>query len=708
MGTTTIASGDAYIDNTVAIILTGDVTGTESGNSIATTIKSSVALAGSPTTTTQALTDNSTKIATTSFAQGVAAAAAAAVNSAFAADVASTANIAGTYASVGSGIGDTYTVTATGLLTVDGQSLTAGIVFFAKDFTGGAHVGSYNGLYTVTTAGSGGISTVLTRAADYNQPANINNTGAIQVKTGTVNAGTSWLLTTKVAVVGTDALTYTEFSPAYSTILTTANAVTPNQGGTGVANNNASTLTISGNFATTLTVSGITSVTLPTSGTLVNSAVATLSSLTSIGTIGTGVWQGTAVGATYGGTGVNNGASTITLGGSLTTSGAFATTLTMTAGTSVTLPTSGTLLSTAAVITPAQGGTGIVNNNASTLAISGNFATTLTVSGITGVTLPTSGTLLSTAAVVTPAQGGTGVANNASSTLTISGSFATTLTVSGITSVTLPTSGTLVNSAVATLSSLTSIGTIGTGVWQGTAVGGTYGGTGVNNGASTITLGGSLTTSGAFTTAITVTNTTAVTLPTSGTLTTLATVIGTANTWTAVQTFTNSDIKLLGSSTGATTFTSANSSASNYTLTFPAITDTVTTNTSASVAFTGGTIDGVTIGGTTPVAIQGYRPVNTQTGTTYTLVIGDTGKMVTMNNASASTLTIPPHSSVAFVAQAEVDVFQLGAGQVTMTAGAGVTIISYSTKIKIAGQYAGVTIKQTATQDTWMLIGNLA
>lgn len=43
-----------------------------------------------------------------------------------------------------------------------------------------------------------------------------------------------------------------------------------------------------------------------------------------------------------------------------------------------------------------------------------------------------------------------------------------------------------------------------------------------------------------------------------------------ANTWGAIQTFTNSDLKLLGSSTGATTFTSANSSATNYTATLPA------------------------------------------------------------------------------------------------------------------------------------------
>jgi len=51
--------------------------------------------------------------------------------------------------------------------------------------------------------------------------------------------------------------------------------------------------------------------------------------------------------------------------------------------------------------------------------------------------------------------------------------------------------------------------------------------------------------------------------------------LGNANTWTAVQTFTNSDIRLLGSSTGYTTFTSANAGASNFTLTFPAVTDTV-------------------------------------------------------------------------------------------------------------------------------------
>ena len=64
--------------------------------------------------------------------------------------------------------------------------------------------------------------------------------------------------------------------------------------------------------------------------------------------------------------------------------------------------------------------------------------------------------------------------------------------------------------------------TISSSTWNGSLITGTYGGTGVNNGSNTITLGGSLTTSGAFTTTFTATANTSVTLPTTGTLATLA------------------------------------------------------------------------------------------------------------------------------------------------------------------------------------------
>src|SRR5258706_9432009 len=43
-------------------------------------------------------------------------------------------------------------------------------------------------------------------------PSDINSTGAIPVQSGTANQGSSWLLTSTVATVGTDALTYTRFS----------------------------------------------------------------------------------------------------------------------------------------------------------------------------------------------------------------------------------------------------------------------------------------------------------------------------------------------------------------------------------------------------------------------------------------------------------------------------------------------------------------
>lgn len=65
---------------------------------------------------------------------------------------------------------------------------------------------------------------------------------------------------------------------------------------------------------------------------------------------------------------------------------------------------------------------------------------------------------------------------------------------------------------------------------------------------------------------------------------------------------------------------------------------------------------------------------NNQTGTTYTLVLADHGKDVRCSNAAAITLTVPPNSSVAFPLGALIAVSQSGAGAVTATAGAGVTL----------------------------------
>ncbi len=98
-------------------------------------------------------------------------------------------------------------------------------------------------------------------------------------------------------------------------------------------------------------------------------------------------------------------------------------------------------------------------------------------------------------------------------------------------------------------------------------------------------------------------------------------------------------------------------------------------------------------------------PENAQTGTTYTLVLADAGKIVTLSNAAAITLTIPTNASVAFPVDTRIDLLQYGAGQVTV-GGAGVTIRSSGSKLKLAGQYSGATLWKKDT-DEWVLIGDI-
>jgi hypothetical protein len=98
---------------------------------------------------------------------------------------------------------------------------------------------------------------------------------------------------------------------------------------------------------------------------------------------------------------------------------------------------------------------------------------------------------------------------------------------------------------------------------------------------------------------------------------------------------------------------------------------------------------------------------NVQTGTSYTLVLTDSDKLVTTSNAAANTMTIPPNSSVAFSVGTQIVGMQLGAGQTSFVAGSGVTIYSSGSKLKCTGQYSGYTLIKKAT-DTWLLMGDIA
>lgn len=100
--------------------------------------------------------------------------------------------------------------------------------------------------------------------------------------------------------------------------------------------------------------------------------------------------------------------------------------------------------------------------------------------------------------------------------------------------------------------------------------------------------------------------------------------------------------------------------------------------------------------------------INTQTGTTYTLVLADAGKLVTLENAGAITLTVPTNASVAFPVGTVVDCAQLGAGLVTTVGATGVTINGVTPGSKAsAGQWSGWRLVKLAT-DTWLATGELA
>ena len=102
--------------------------------------------------------------------------------------------------------------------------------------------------------------------------------------------------------------------------------------------------------------------------------------------------------------------------------------------------------------------------------------------------------------------------------------------------------------------------------------------------------------------------------------------------------------------------------------------------------------------------------INAQSAS-YTAVLADgNNTLVTINNASANTFTIPPNSSVAFPVGTILNIAQTGAGQTTITQGSGVTITSTGATAsapKTRAQYSGATAVQTSANN-WLVLGDLA
>ena len=244
-------------------------------------------------------------------------------------------------------------------------------------------------------------------------------------------------------------------------------------------------------------------------------------------------------------------------------------------------------------------------------------------------------------------------------------------------------------------SSITTVGTIGVGVWNGTVIAGQYGGTGVANTGKSITLGGNLTTSGAYATTLTATATTSVTLPTTGILTTQAgTETLTNKTLGATTvaghlvpdvdvthdlgsvTYRFRDLYLSGSSInlGSATITSSGTTLAipaSSTLTTPVIATNITTasksfdllnTTATTVNFAGSATTALTIGASNAPITGFARTATTSstasslgylglpqsaTATSATLAIGDAGKHIYVTTAG-QTITIPANGTVAY------------------------------------------------------------
>lgn len=117
------------------------------------------------------------------------------------------------------------------------------------------------------------------------------------------------------------------------------------------------------------------------------------------------------------------------------------------------------------------------------------------------------------------------------------------------------------------------------------------------------------------------------------------------------------------------------------------------------------------IGAATGTSLEATGQVTSHVNTNptvgaYTLALTDDGKVVEMNNASGTTLTIPLNSSVAFPTGTTITVVQTGAGQTTLAGAVGVTI-NATPGLKLRAQWSGCVLLKRGT-DLWVALGDLS
>lgn len=471
---------------------------------------------------------------------------------------------------------DSTVATLTGSQTLTNKSIAAGS-------------NTISGLTNSNLSGTAGITN-----------ANLANS-AVTIGSTSVSLGA-----TATTIAGLSSVTSTSFVGALTGNASTATTLATARAINGVNFDGSAAITVTA-AAGTLT------------GATLNSTV-TASSLTSVGTIATGVWQGTDIGVAYGGTGTSDGSITGTGALTFTAGGSNTNVNLVPNGTGIVdvggkrvgnaaTPTQSSDLTTKAYVDSLSNGLDVKASVRAATTANITLSNTQTIDGVAlsvgdrvlvknqstgsqnGIYVVASGSWTRAADFdnspdvevspgtfffveegTTQADNGYVVSNDTAITIgttaitfsQFSGAGQITagagLTKSGNTldvvgtadRITVATDSVDIASTYVGQSSITTLGTIGTGVWQGTIVAGQYGGTGVNNSGKTITLGGSFTHSGAHTLGLTTTANTSVTLPTTGTLATLAGTESLTNKTITSSSFSGTTL----AASGAVTFTS--------------------------------------------------------------------------------------------------------------------------------------------------------
>jgi hypothetical protein len=591
----------------------------------------------------------------------------------------------------GTAIGARLTLNATGVLTVDGVAMPAGARILVKDQSTKLH----NGLYTVTTAGATGVAAVLTRtddASDEFSPA-LYGGSIVYVQLGSSNAGKQFVQLTKGTaankgiIVGTDNIDWTQYSGAAT--LTAGTGITIS-GDTITVNDSVFQLKVAG--VTDTEIGYLDGVTSGIQSQLNDKAP--LASPTFTGTV-------TLPSQTVTSQMILNG--TIVeedIADQAITSAKIANGTIVNTDISASTAIDWTKIAPSSTVSETElgyldGVTSAIQTQINTKAPSANPTFTGTVSGVTKAMVGL-GDVDNTADSAKPVSTATQTALDAKSPLA-SPTFTGTVTIPTLAVTTTATGITKTMVGLANVDNTTDAGKPVSAATQtaldlkANLAGPTFTGTVA---ATNLTLSGNLTVNGTTTTI----NATELSVDDKNI------VIGDVATPSDV-TADGGGITLKGATDKTFNWVDATDSwTSSEHINLASGKDLKVNGTAVISSTAGGFI--FTDGTQTKEGVVSRTPIIQKTAS-YTLsALSERDSLIEVASASATTITIPLNSAVAYPVGTSLDILQTSTGQVTIGATAGVTVNS-TPGLKLRTQWSSATLFKRA-ENTWVVIGDLS